>query len=259
MSLENLSEMSSKVSQHLKEDEMSSKVSQHLKEDEMSSKVSQHLKEKRSKPVRQRRKENLQFRERNGAVFQVPNSWEELYTEDNKRKVDKNDSSVNKKPDYYTALQREISIEVREAHDTFGKIKSVKKNKSRWNRKHLDEIERDKSMLQTWFEHGVVGRAQAPRYKRDPNSASTEGSEDCSHTSHRIKNRQITLGDYVPLIPLKTADSDTKEVADIFEPRENVQTLRVKNLKGEEIKLAPELSERFLSALKAELFVHLYT
>ena len=263
MSLENLSEMSSKVSQHPKEDDMSSKVSQHpkedemsskmsqhLKEDEMSSKVSQHLKEKRLKPVRQRRKENLRFRERNGAVFQVPDSWEDLYAEDNKHKVDRNNTSVHKKPDYYTFLQKEISNDIREAHDTHGKIKSVKKNKSRWNRKRLDEIESDKSMLRTWFEHGVMGRAAAPRYKKGPKPESTEESEDYQNSSHVIKNRQVTLGDYIPSIPISTSNSNTNELTEVFEPRENKQTLRVKNLKGEEIKITPELTERFLSALR---------
>ena len=59
----------------------------------------------------------------------------------------------------------------------------------------------------------------------------------------------------MPLIPIKTVNSNTNDVTDVFEPRENKQTLKVKNSKGEKLKITPELTERFLSALRSNYIV----
>ena len=81
--------MSSTVMPHPKENEqiMSSKMLPHLKENnfETLSMVLPHQKERSKKlsKAKQRPKETLKLRERNGATYQVPNetpdSWEELY------------------------------------------------------------------------------------------------------------------------------------------------------------------------------------
>ena len=61
-------------------DSMSSKVPQHLKENsKLSKKVLPHPKDNMSSKATPRLKEVLKLRERNGATYQVPNDWEELY------------------------------------------------------------------------------------------------------------------------------------------------------------------------------------
>ena len=217
-------EMSSTVQQHPKENEMSSTVQQHPKEDEMSSTVPQHPKEgKKSSTAPYNRKEKLRFRERNGAAFQVPDNWEELYEGDSnyertpltecvkeKRRTRKkntkkekgvemeksksckpiNNSCDKEKTDYYTSLQNEISSEIASVNKT-GITKNTRIN--RWNKKHQNEIEFDKSMLRTWVEHGVTNWAEAPKYTK----STDEKFVDSVYESTR-KSLTPTLGDFMP-------------------------------------------------------------
>ena len=74
--------------------------------------------------------------------------------------------------------------------------KSGNKNKPRWNRKHLSEIEEDKSMLHTWFEHGIVSKAYAPRC---PKSLDSEESSTEVDVSKPTNSRNATLGDFMPI------------------------------------------------------------
>lgn len=143
--------------------------------------------------------EMKQFCEQDGIVMQIPEQREEylngyessetppptlMYVEEEKRTkyrmcpmrsknrsrsmtkrsdiAQSQSNSTEKKSDYYTSLQRSISDDIKDAHncDLSGKPKG--KIKLRWSRKHQREIDFDKSMLQTWFEHGVVSKATAP-------------------------------------------------------------------------------------------------
>ena len=56
------------------------RVEKHLNSQDESIKVEKHPKDSlKSIKAEKRPKDNLRFRERNGAVYQVPNSWEERY------------------------------------------------------------------------------------------------------------------------------------------------------------------------------------
>ena len=230
----------SKVEIHLKNNLNSSKAVTRPKENEDSIKVEIHLKEdKKSSKVKKGPKDRIRFRERNGAAYQVPNNWEELYEKDeatkaefspyeyvdkqrtikkrhpsklkgmliNKRVTDiisdTKDSTDTKKPDYYTSLRKDIQADLKFAND-FGYI-NTKMRSSRWNKKHLDEIERDKREVESWFESGIVYKAVAPKQtKEDPESdgVDPEAYEEIP------KSKEITLGDYISTIPVKVTEID---------------------------------------------------
>jgi len=208
-------DVSSTVQSHPKENDASSMVTPHQKDDDVLSTVTPHRKENKSKIFSRKQREKIMFRERNGAAYQVPNNWEELYEEsENKQNFPvrtraKNNwrsnsikplpsaegVEVSKKADYYTSMQREISSEIKKSHLSCDPNKTIKKNKSRWNKKHLAEIEADKSMLHTWVENGIVCKAFAPRYQRSLDSDDI-GINDCEG---QVKIRkEITLGDFMP-------------------------------------------------------------
>ena len=273
------SEMSSTVPQHLKEDEKLSTVPQHQKEDEMSSKVPQHLKEnKLSSTARRGRKEKLRFRERNGAAYQVPDNWEDLYDgstvyertpstkyvkekrhtknkntiKEKSVEIEKsenceivNNSCDKQKPDYYTALQKDISDDIALVNKTG--IPKNTRNK-RWNRKHQNEIDFDKSMLCTWVEHGVTGWAEAPRYTK-----STDEKFVDSVYENTKKSLTHTLGDFMPKFKSKSPQM-VPTLGDYVPSFKNdlgeKQSLKVVNVNGDEVKLTPNQSENFLLALK---------
>ena len=230
----------SKVEIHLKDDLNSSKAVTRPKEDENSIKVEIHLKEdKKLSKANKGPKDRIRFRKRNGAAYQVPNSWEELYEKDeatkaefspyeyvdkqrtikkrhpsklkgmliNKRVTDiisdAKDSPDIKKPDYYTSLKEDIKADLKFAHD-FGYV-NTKRRSSRWNKKHLDEIERDKREIESWFESGIVYKAVPPKQTReDPES---DGIDPEAY-EERPKSKEITLGDYISTIPVKVTEID---------------------------------------------------
>ena len=275
--------MSSTVQSHPKESNMSSTVPQHPKEDETLSTVPQHPKDgKLSSTARRSRKEKLRFRESNGAAYQVPDNWEDLYEEssvcertpnakcvkekrhalsknaikekgvevEKSKNYDKTNNSDNeKKVDYYTALQKEVSNDIALANKT-GIPKSTRDK--RWNKKHQNEIEFDKSMLCTWVEHGVTNWAEAPRYTK----STDEKFVDSVYDSTR-KSLTPTLGDFMPKFKSKAPQKVPVMVptlGDYIPSFRDVsgktRSLRVVNVNGEEVKLTPNQAENFLLALK---------
>ena len=234
----------SKVETHLKKDLNLSKAETRPKENDNSSKVGIHLKDDvKSNKAQKGPKDNIRFHKRNGAAYQVPNNWEELYEKDeafkaefppydfaNKQhKYDKKYSSkskgelVNKKvtnvisdakidsgtkaPDYYTSLKREVKTDLKFAHK-FG-YKYTKKRNSRWNKKHLEEIERDKREVESWFESGIVYKAEAPKQtRRDPESSGI----DPDAYVEMPKSKTPTLGDYFPVIPVRLAEDSSPTI-----------------------------------------------
>jgi len=103
------------------------------------------------------------FRERNGAAYQVPDNWEELYEEEKEKEIsptlsyaDKQKRAIGRKyaskasvnsdvfknketrkgSDYYTEMQKMISAEIRAAHDEYSSYDNTANTKSsRWNKK----------------------------------------------------------------------------------------------------------------------------
>ena len=243
----------SKVEIHLKDDMNSIKAVTRPKENDDSIKVETHPKEnvnskkvvihpddyvESSKTVKSR-KEKLRFRKRNGAAYQVPNNWEELYEKDEAVKAefspcegvdkpfntirrhpsklkgmlinnrvtdiisDAKDSPDVKKSDYYTSAKEEVKADLEFAH-YFG-YPNTKTRCSRWNKKHLDEIERDKREVESWFESGVVYKAVAPEQTRlDPDS---DGIDPDAY-EEIPQSKGITLGDYISTIPVKVTEID---------------------------------------------------
>ena len=272
MSLDAMSEsVSSTVTQHPNE-QMSSKVSQHLKES-MPSKVSHHLKGLPIRMAPKRRKGKLMFRERNGAAYQVPDNWEELYEEEKvktspnlsyadkqKRAISRkyaSNASVNsdvimskkseKKSDHYTDMQKVISAEIKAAHNEYDSCKNATRNStSRWNKKHLAEIERDKSTLHTWVENGIICKAFAPKCTASSNT-DTVASSDMDRYNARI-SRGVTLGDFMPKAVTESIDEVSTENVDTIGngrfPLSNSDEVRGK------IKMTPDQEERFSAALK---------
>jgi hypothetical protein len=273
MSLDAMSEsVSSTVTQHPNE-QMSSKVSQHPKES-MPSKVSHHLKGLPIRMAPKRRKGRLMFRERNGAAYQVPDDWEELYEEEKvktspnlsyadkqKRTISQKcasnasvDSDNNirskksdKKSDYYTELQKTISEEIKSVHNKHSSHNDAAiGHKSRWNKKHLAEIERDKSMLHTWVENGIICKAFAPRCTASSNT-DTVTSSDMDRYNART-SRGVTLGDFMPKEMTESIDEVSTENVDTIGnghfPLSNADEVRGK------VKMTPDQEERFSAALK---------
>ena len=134
-------------------------------------------------------------------------------TSKNKSSVTENDS------DYYTSLQRNVSDEIREAHNVKIVGKSKSKNKPRWNKKHQSEIDFDKSMLVTWFENGVVGKATAPKHPRKSEDEST-----CSDEYVPVLRKSTTLDDFMPdlsdMVPEKSTNrqKEIENIADLDVP-----------------------------------------
>ena len=102
---------------------------------------------------------------------------------------------AEKKSDYYTSLQRNVSDEIRDAHNYDFSGRSKNKIKLRWSRKHQREIDFDKSMLQTWFEHGVDSYATAPRH---PKSNDSKDDDAYSGEYKPVQAKAITLSDFMP-------------------------------------------------------------
>ena len=75
------------------------------------------------------------------------------------------------------------------------KSKSGNKNKPRWNRKHQSEIEEDRSMLCSWFENGILGKARAPNC---PKSCDSEDISEYADSFKPANVRSATLGDFMP-------------------------------------------------------------
>ena len=223
-----------------KENDDSIEVETYPKENVKSIKVVIHPNDyvESSKTVKSQ-KEKSKFRKRNRAAYQVPNHWEELYEKDeavkaefspygyvdkqhttqkrypsklkgaliNKRVTDiisdAKDSSDIKKPDYYTSAKEEVKADLKFAHD-FGYI-NTRRRSSRWNKKHLDEIERDKREIESWFESGIVYKAVAPEQTRlDPDS---DGIDPDAY-EEVPQSKEITLGDYISTIPVHVTEID---------------------------------------------------
>ena len=197
---------------------ISSKVDAHLKESNMTTPISNKVEAHQN--------------EMNGVEMQVPEQWEErfdgneseesspptlMYVEKEIRTKNKKcsltsrlrlksstlksctsknkDSVTENESDYYTSLQRNVSDEIKNAHNFDFGGKSKSKIKPRWSRKHQREIDFDKSMLSTWFEHGVVSKATAPRYTKNTNS---ENTSTCSDEYVPVQCKSTTLGDFMP-------------------------------------------------------------
>jgi len=256
---------SSKVDEHLKDenllsddamkrskDNVSSKVPPHLKDNNMSSMVPQHQKEKEFGAARlsrrdkfeiesknkklgtaqMRRKERLSFRQRNGAAYQVPNDWEELYDEKTTHKVT-NNKMTKGKSDYCNSLKQKVFndwneiCEKKNTHEidaiktpvrkgaanneTFepkmlsGKKgqfnpKTIKKNNSRWNGTELKQIEADKSKLLDWYENGIITDATTHKTRNFRSKSETDNSS----VDRKVKSRPITLGDFLPNIKIQS-------------------------------------------------------
>ena len=233
--------MSSRVETHLNESNASVKVEIHLDDESQKSiKVEKHPKDEIiSYKAEKRSKENLRLRERNGATYQVPDDWEELYEADTnqvdlpkfryvrkertkkkskniseqevspKRVTELKSEDKNKKVDYYTSLQKTLRADMKAADEYFNGVKNgtIKKYVDRrWNKKHLNEIERDKSELNSWFESGIVCKAFAPRQTRkDPTSDGID--PDACAFMELPKCKPLTLGDYLPSFNAKRSDS----------------------------------------------------
>ena len=217
----------------------SSTVSYHPNEP-MPSKVPQHLKGFKIRTAPRRRKEKIMFRERNGAAYQVPDNWEELYEEEKEKEIsptlsyaDKQKRAIGRKyaskasvnsdvfknketrkgSDYYTEMQKMISAEIRAAHDEYSSYDNTANTKSsRWNKKHQAEIESDKSTLRTWVENGIVCRAFAPRCDASPKTDIVMSNYDCEFKGQI--SREITLGDFMPKNVIKSADEITIDSVD---------------------------------------------
>ena len=192
--------------------------------------------------------EMKQFCEKDGIVMQIPEQREEylngyessetppptlMYVEEEKRTkyrmcpmrsknrsrnmakrsdvAQSQSNSTEKKSDYYTSLQRSVSDDIKDAHncDLSGKPKG--KIKLRWSRKHQREIDFDKSMLHTWFEHGVVSKATAPRHSKNNDSKDDDAySGECKP----VQAKAITLGDFMPnlsenLVPTESTEGQS--------------------------------------------------
>ena len=237
------------------------RVEKHLNSQDESIKVEKHPKDSlKSIKAEKRPKDNLRFRERNGAVYQVPNSWEERYEKNEAAKAGLNltrydvkectikhplrpkgvlinkrvaeivsdaNKESDKSSDYYISLKKEIRADI-EFADYKGYKHTLRKGNSRWKRKHLEEIEKDKREIQSWFESGVVYKAEVPRQTRqDPES---DGIDPDAHVE-MPKSKSLTLGDYFPTIPVKTTESSSSNV----ESTESDQLSGDNNDKSEEV------------------------
>ena len=236
-----LSKMSGRVEIHPNGSNASIKVGIHLdNESNESIKVEKHPKDKLiSSKAEICSNENLRLRERNGATYQVPDDWEELYEAETeqveapkliyvrekrkkkskiisekeispKRVTELKSESKNIKEDYYTSLQKSLRADMKAADEYFHGLKTgaIKKHiDRRWNKKHLGEIERDKQELNSWFESGIVCRAFAPKQTRkDPNSDGIDPNA-CAFME-LPKCKPLTLGDYIPSFNTKKSYAD---------------------------------------------------
>ena len=248
-----------RIEKHLNSHDESIRVAIHPDDMLESSTVEKHPKEhlKLSK-AEKRPKNNLRFRKRNGAAYQVPDNWEELYDEAakagstltrydvkdcitkhplkpkgvlvNKRVAEMiGDASKesDKNSDYYTSLQKEIRADLQFA-DYKGYKYTPRKGNSRWKRKHLEEIEKDKRDVTSWFESGIVYKAEAPRQTRqDPES---DGIDPDAFVE-MPKSKTLTLGDYFPTIPVKSAE----DVSNVVKSKESDSLSDDNNGKNEEV------------------------
>jgi len=157
-----------------------------------------------------RRKERISFCQRNGAAYQVPNDWEELYDAKTTHGVT-NNKMTKGKSDYCNSLKKKVFNDWNEVYenkttreiDDFPNIKkgmrqstpkTIKKISSRWNGKDLASIEADKNKLLGWCEKGII-REDTVRKTRDINS---DDETDNSSIQIRIKSKPTTLGDFIP-------------------------------------------------------------
>ena len=217
--------VSSKVLSHLKDSEMSSMVPPHQKEKEFGAarlsrkdKFELESKEKKLGTARMRRKERISFRQRNGAAYQVPNDWEELYDEMTTHKVT-NSKTTKAKSDYHNSLKKKVfndwnevcksktTQEIDDLQLTQKEMrqftpKTVRKVNSRWTGKDLASIEADKNKLLGWCEKGII-RDDTVHKTRNINSDDNE--TDNSSIQIKIKKKPITLGDFLPNAKVQSA------------------------------------------------------
>jgi len=214
-------------------DNVSSMVPPHQKEKEFGAarlsrkdKFELESKEKKLGTARMRRKERISFRQRNGAAYQVPNDWEELYDAMTTHKVT-NSKMTKGKSDYHNSLKKKVFNDWNEVYEnkTTQEIddlqltqkemrqftpKTVRKVNSRWTGKDLTSIEADKNKLLGWCEKGII-RDDTVRKTRNIMS---DDETDNSSIQIKIKKKPITLGDFLPnakVQSLPKADSNCEK------------------------------------------------
>ena len=256
--------MSSTVMPHPKENEqiMSSKMLPHLKENnfETLSMVLPHQKErsKKSSKAKQRPKETLKLRERNGATYQVPNetpdSWEELYESEsecspvlmyvqNKRRSSrhKNKSTANKNS---TSKTRTVDLKDRP--------KQTKESDTRRNKKFQRELKVDRKMMYSWVDHGITDLVRSSRKRISPN----DNGSDLSPHLGSCRSRVVTLGDYIPSFKLESSKKlDESKIKSNLKECEQTSEEDWKDWKKGDVKIeyTSEQSERYVAASNASL------
>ena len=227
-------------------DSMSSKVPQHLKENsKLSKKVLPHPKDNMSSKATPRLKEVLKLRERNGATYQVPNDWEELYesesecppalqrveTESNQYRCDNIDLESyeilrSSSGQYKLIRKNQISYETR-----LEQIGSFNTRNAKSNSKSGRNDASDKRSQKSGVRMGVSG---SKRYSKNNQKNSNERVDSDVYVKP-LRNRVVTLGDYIPSFKDRlrvnnspkacnrsnTQGTPTPDYNDIFEPRES--------------------------------------
>jgi hypothetical protein len=139
----------------------------------------------------------FRYRERNGALYQVPRDLDDDVDEHPPSLMHVDNSTVfeSKKVDYYTSLQNIVSSEIREVNKTVKNKPPA--TKMRWSKKHQAQVDNDKETLYDWFKNGVVYKATAPRITKGLPDENAYDETLSQYIRTKKDDKKLVLGDFV--------------------------------------------------------------